>query len=69
MTPSLTTHAALVEEAEQAPEGATAAGLSPEEDVGGDVERRRNRKILIHRFDPGALRIARRTEVDAFATE
>src|SRR5439155_19924542 len=48
---------------------AAAAQLPPEEDVGRDVERRRDREILVHGFDPDPPSLERRAEAHVLAVE
>src|SRR5581483_6370579 len=62
-------HRALVEEAQRAAQEPGAPTLAPEEDVRGDVERRRNRKILVDGLDSHVSRIARRAKGRALAVQ
>ena len=62
-------HSALVEQAQPEAERSSPAGLAAEEDVGGDVQRRRDREILVDRLDPGSSGLAWRVETHPVAVE
>ena len=61
--------APLFEHPQHAALRAAPAQLAAEEDVGGDVERRRDGEVLVDGLDPGAPRVAWRAEVHALAVE
>ena len=48
---------------------AASTELATEENVGGDVERRRDGEVLIDGFDTGAARVSWGVEMRAFAVE
>ena len=62
-------HRALVEHPEDLSERTATAQLASEEEIRGDVERRRDGQILVDRLDAGAPRIERRAEVHELAVE
>ncbi len=57
-------HGAAIEQPKNAAENAGGAHFTPEKDIVGDRQRRRHRKVLIDRLDPGLTRGDRRTEMD-----
>src|SRR5207249_1993283 len=62
-------HPALVQHAQPLSERAPPSRLATEKDVRGDVERRRNREILVHGLDACSSRVAGGAEVDRLAVE
>src|SRR5205823_3660448 len=65
----LLAHPALVQHAEDPAERTVAAELAAEEEIGRDVERGCDGKILVHGLDPGPARVERRLEVHLLAVE
>jgi len=63
----LAAHRPFREHAQGEPERSAPPGLSPQEDVRGDVERGSDGEILIDGLDPCAARIAWSAEADALA--
>ena len=62
-------HASLVQHAKQRPRDAWPADFASEEDVLGDIERGRQRKILVDGFDPMAPGVERTAELHGRAVD